>query len=83
MTLALADSIKNREQEKADALVAVGALIGSPVVKFIESENSVSDMVQGYFVWDLDATPTPQAKSLGIRVAYTDAGFSSFFAEEV
>lgn len=83
MTLALADTIKNREQEKADALVAVGALIGSPVVKFIESENSVSEMVEGNFVWDFDETPTPQAKALTMRVAYTDAGFASFFAEEV
>lgn len=78
MTLALAETIKNREQEKADALSAVGALIGSPAVEFIESENSVGEMIEGNFVWDFDATPTPQFKSGTMRVAYTDAGFSSF-----
>ena len=38
MTVALADTIRNREQEKADALVSMGMLIGTPVVQFLESE---------------------------------------------
>lgn len=82
MTKALADTIKNREQEKADALVAIGALIGKPEVKFLESENSTDEIAEGNFVWDFEATPTPQFKSGTIRVAYTDAGFSSYFGEE-
>lgn len=82
MTLALADTIKNREQEKADALVAIGALIGAPEVLFLESENSTSELVEGNFVWDFSATPTPQFKSGTMRVAYTDAGFDSYFGGE-
>lgn len=82
MTLSLADTIKNREQEKADALVAVGALIGTPVVNFLESENSTAELAEGNFVWDFEGTPTPQFKSGTLRVAYTDAGFSSYFGEE-
>lgn len=83
MTRALADTIRAREQEKADALVAIGALIGSPEVQFLESANSTADLVEGNFVWDFAATPTPQFKSGTMRVAYTDAGFSTYYDEEV
>lgn len=82
MTKALADTIRNREQEKADALAAVGALIGSPEVRFDEEANSTAELVEGNFVWDFSATPTPQFKSGTLRVAYTDAGFDSYFGEE-
>lgn len=79
MTRALADTIKNREQEKADALVAIGALIGTPVVSFVESDNSTAEMVEGNFVWNFEQTPTPPFKSGTMKVAYTDAGFDSYF----
>lgn len=83
MTVALAESIKVQEQEKLDALVARGALIGEPVVLFQESENSTDELAEGNFVWFNKSTPTPQFKSGTLRVAYTDAGFSSYFGEEV
>lgn len=83
MTLAMAETIKQREQEKADALAAVGALIGKPVVHFTRAANAESSMVEGNFVWDFEGTPTPQLKSATLRVAYTTAGFSSYFGEEV
>ena len=82
MTRAMADTIKAREQEKADAMVAVGALIGAPEVLFVESENSTAELAEGNFVWNFTATPTPQFKSGTMRVAYTDAGFDSYFGEE-
>ena len=81
MTRSLADTIKAREQEKADALVAVGALIGEPEVLFLESENPTSELLEGNFVWDFQGTPTPQWKSGTLRVAYTTAGFDSYFGE--
>ena len=83
MTRALADTIKIREQEKADALVAIGALIGAPKVDFIESENGAADLSDGNFVWDFDGTPTPHLKSAAMRVGYTDAGFTTYFGGEV
>lgn len=83
MTRAKADTIKAREQEKADALVAVGALIGAPEVLFLESENSTAELAEGNFYWDFKGTPTPQWKSGTLRVAYTDEGFSTYFGEEV
>lgn len=75
----LKDTILNREQEKLDGLVAIGALIGSPKVMFLETENSTSDMMNGAFRWDITATPTPPMKSATVYVAYTDAGFSVYF----
>lgn len=78
----LRDRILNREQEKLDALVARGALIGSPKVLFIESENSTTDMMNGDFRWDIPVTPTPPLKSASVYVAYTDAGFTAYFKEE-
>ena len=83
MTVALKDTIKQREQEKADALAAVGALIGRPEVQFVQTANSISSLIEGDFVWDFSGTPAPQFKSGTIRVAYTTAGFTSYFGEEV
>ena len=83
MTRAMADTIKNREQEKADALVAIGALIGTPVVSFEETENSNTEIIEGNFVWGFEGTPIPPFKSGTLQVAYTDAGFDSYFGEGV
>ncbi|MDE6053404.1 MAG: phage tail sheath family protein [Lachnospiraceae bacterium] len=81
-TKQLRDRIINREQEKLDALVAQGALIGNPSVLFLESNNSTEDMMNGDFRWDIPVTPTPPLKSATVYVAYTDAGFSAYFNEE-
>ena len=82
MTPQLRDRILVREQEKLDALVAEGALIGDPQILFLESENSTTDMMNGDFRWDIAVTPTPPLKSATVYVAYTDAGFSAYFSDE-
>lgn len=82
MTRAMADTIKNREQEKADARAARGAFIGRPVVRFDQTENPTGELVEGNFIWDFEGTPTPPWKSGTLRVAYTTAGFDSYFGEE-
>ena len=79
MTLALRDTILNREQEKLDVLVAKGALIGTPSVEFLETNNETTDMMNGDFRWDISATITPPLKSATGVVSYTDAGFSAYF----
>ena len=81
MTVAMSDTIRNREQEKIDALVAIGAFIGSPVVEFRKSDNNTAELVQGNFVWNFSGTPTPPLKSAMLNVAYTAAGFESYFGE--
>ena len=78
----LRDTILEEEQQFLDSLVAIGALIGNPTVTFLETENSTSDMMNGNFKWNFSDTPTPPAKALKAEVAYTEAGFSTFFGEE-
>lgn len=81
MTRALKDRIINREQEKLDGYVSMGALLGTPTIVFLESENSTTDIMNGDFRWDIAATPTPPLKSASVYVAYTDAGFSVYYEE--
>ena len=81
MTRAMADTIRNREQEKADALSAMGAFVGTPVVHFDQSDNSDAAIVEGDFVWSFECTPTTPFKSGTLKVAYTTAGFDSLFGE--
>ena len=76
------DAILNYEKEKLDTLVGIGALIGTPSVEFVESANPTNDMMNGDFVWDFSATPTPPFKSGTARVCYTDEGFAAFFETE-
>lgn len=73
------DTILNFERQKLDTLCGIGALVGSPTVEFLESSNPVSDMMNGDFVWDFSATPTPPFKSGAARVSYSDEGFRAFF----
>lgn len=82
MTLALAETIKNREQEKIDSLKAMGALIGDPVVEFIETDNPIENLVNGDFIWASRLTPTPPFKSGTMRVAYTTEGFNAYYGGE-
>lgn len=79
MTRQLRDRIINREQEKLDAYVTIGALIGAPRVYFLETENPTSSLMNGDFRWDISVTPTPPLKSASVYVSYTDAGFSAYF----
>ena len=79
MTRALKDQIINREQEKLDGYVSMGALLGEPKILFLESENSTTDVMNGDFRWDIAVTPTPPLKSATVYVAYTDAGFSVYY----
>ena len=76
------ETILNEEREVLDTLVGIGALIGTPSVDFVESANPASDIMNGDFVWDFSATPTPPFKSGKARVCYTDEGFAAFFETE-
>lgn len=78
-TVQLKDTILAREQEKLDALVTQGALVGKPTISFEEGNNSMVDMRNGNFRWDIQVTPTPPLKSASAYVAYTDAGLSAYF----
>ena len=73
MTKALSDTIKNREQEKLDALVAVGALIGQPKIERVES-----DVSNGDFEWKAVITSTPPFKSGTLGLAFSAEGFAAY-----
>ena len=81
MTRAMADTIKQQEQEKADAWAVLGVFIGKPVVEFRETDNSTAELAEGNFVWRFEGTPTPPFKSGTLMVAYSSAGFDSYFGE--
>ena len=81
MTVALSETILNREQEKLDALVARGALIGNPTVSFSTEDNPTDAIRAGQFVWNYTETNTPPFKAGTAIVSYTDAGFSSYYGE--
>lgn len=76
------DTILNFEKQKLDTLTGIGALIGTPSVEFLETENSTTDMMNGDFVWHFAVTNTPPFKSGTARVTYTDEGFAAFFETE-
>ena len=84
MTVALRDTILNREQAKLDALVAVGALIGSPTVEVVEGSTSAegTDQLLVGFEWQIATTVTPPLKSATMTVSYTDAGYAVLYGEE-
>lgn len=82
MTRALKDTIVNREQEKLDQLVSIGALIGHPTVSFTQEDNSTDELMNGQFTWSIAVTPTPPLKSATVKVYYTDDGFDAYWGEE-
>ena len=78
MTIAIKDTILNDEQAELDALVGIGALIGSPKVEFRAADNTTENLVSGDFVFAVQVTTTPPLKSLTARVSYTTEGFTAF-----
>lgn len=78
-TVALKDEIINEEQEKLDHYVSMGALIGDPTISFLDVDNTYSDVVNGVFTWNIQITPSPMAKALICKVAYTTDGFESLY----
>jgi hypothetical protein len=82
MNVQLKDEILDDFQNYLDSLVARGYLLGEPVISFLASENSTSDMVNGDFSFDVLETNAPQFKSATVTVSYTDAGYSVFTVTE-
>lgn len=79
MTRQRKDALVAHFQNILDGLVADGALIGNPTFEFRGEENPQTNLVNGDFVFNLDATPTPQFKSATVGVHYSDKGFSVFY----
>ena len=76
----LKDRILSDVQEWLDGLETVGALLYGKI-RFEEEDNVTSDLIQGDFLFDIEVTATPPAKSITARVSYTDSGLSIYFGE--
>jgi uncharacterized protein len=75
------DTILNDSGVWLNGLVADGYLL-SASIRFIETSNPVSSMVEGDFIFDVVNTNTPVAKSLTFRVRATTAGLVALFGGE-
>ena len=81
MTIQEKESVLVAEREKLDTLVGIGALIGDPVVEFLDDENPSGNLLNGDFTWHFEVTNTPPFKSATAYATYTDDGFKAYFAE--
>ncbi|MBN1048710.1 hypothetical protein FDC27_05185 [Clostridium botulinum] len=75
------DAIIVSEQTILNSYVTAGQLLYGEI-KFINSNNSRSDMIQGDFSFDTLVTNTPPAKSITQRVKSTSKGIESLYTEE-
>lgn len=82
MTLGMRNAVINEQLDYLNGLVAVGALIGEPVVEFRPAENPVDNVAQGRFVFYMADTPTIPAKYMNMKVAYVSTGLSVYYTEE-
>jgi hypothetical protein len=81
MTRARVETILNDYQEYLDGLINRGALLYGTIV-FNETSNSVSDMVEGDFIFDVATTISPVGKSLTAKVRYATQGLTALFGGE-
>lgn len=76
------DAVLTAEQSKLDALKAMGALVGTPVVAFNAIDNSTSDLMEGNFTWATQVTNVPLLKSATNTVAYNSDGLKDYLVQE-
>lgn len=76
-----AKEIVDDYQVKLNNLVNSGALLYG-VITFTSSENPISSLADGEFVFNIAETSTPPGKSITGKVKYTAAGLESYFGEE-
>ncbi len=81
MTLQMRNDVITEEQNFMNGLVAIGALIGQPRVEFVQTDNPIDNVAQGYFTWSIATTEAPPRKYMLAKVAYTQAGLEVFTQE--
>lgn len=67
------DSVLTSVQQWLNSLVNEGKLLYA-TISFNESENSTASMIDGDFVFNVETTLTPNAKSITFKVKYTTDG---------
>ena len=78
LTLTMRNDIINEQINYLNGLVAIGGLIGNPVCEFRATSNPIDDIVEGHFVWDIEATETNPAKTIEANIAFTTAGLTAY-----
>ena len=78
LTLTMRNDIINEQINFLNGLVAIGGLIGNPVCEFRATSNQIDDIVEGHFVWDIEATETNPAKTIEANIAFTTAGLTAY-----
>ena len=76
----LKDAILLRWQSRLDGLANIGAILYGKI-DFRPEDNVTSDLINGDFLFDIELTVTPPAKSIGARVSWTDKGLRAYFDE--
>jgi uncharacterized protein len=71
-------TILNDAQTWLNSLIADGKMLYG-VINFNETSNPTSSIVEGDFVFDIQTTTTPVAKSLTFSVQYTTQGINTLF----
>lgn len=75
------DTILNDAGTWINSLIADGKLLYGQIV-FNETSNPTTSIVEGNFVFNVQTTTTPVAKSLTFVVQYTTAGINTLFGGE-
>lgn len=75
------DSLVNNEQMILDAYVSAGRLLFGEI-SFKVTNNLVSDMINGDFIFNTLVTNTPIGKSLTQQVQYTSKGITAAYSDE-
>ena len=78
LTLTMRNDIVNEQINYLNGLVAIGGLVGNPVCEFRATSNKIDDIVEGHFVWDIEATETNPAKTIEANIAFTTAGLTAY-----
>lgn len=81
MTLQMRNDVITEQLDYLSGLVAIGALIGQPIVEFVAADNTTDQIAQGQFTWSIQCTSTIPAKYLNVKVAYSQAGLSVYTTE--
>ncbi|WP_040948473.1 phage tail sheath family protein [Gorillibacterium massiliense] len=81
LTHILVDTILNDAGTWLNSLIADGKLLAG-TIRFNESSNPTSSMITGDFLFDIQTTTTPVAKSLTFKVQYTTSGLNALFGGE-
>jgi phage tail sheath protein FI len=74
------NDIINEQTNYLNGLVAIGGLIGNPRCEFLATSNSIDNIVEGKFVWDINTTETNPAKVIEAKIAFTTEGLLAYTA---